>query len=151
MPRRPPNIGDTPLSEVQARAAVLLAEGKSYREVAAEVGVDHTTVWKWRTHDATFANAVKASQVDLGDLCHSLVDLAGRELRRRMEDEEQLAGMSEELLNRIAGTAADKLIAIKRIETPLQVEHSGSVATPTEVEDRRAAILERLRPKLLTG
>jgi FixJ family two-component response regulator len=36
------------------RAVDLLAEGKTDSQVAAEIGVDRTTVWRWHTTDDAF-------------------------------------------------------------------------------------------------
>jgi hypothetical protein len=39
---------DDGLSEPQQRAALLVAYGQPYDEIAAEVGVNYVTLWRWR-------------------------------------------------------------------------------------------------------
>lgn len=132
--------------EQKAEAAALLAEGRSYRDVEKATGIDHVTVFRWRRDDETFRNAVKAATVGLEDICRALVEKSGAMLLTALDEEE----VSVADLNRVMGTAADKLVALKRIETPQKVEHSGSIAvTPEELLERRRRLVARLNPDVI--
>lgn len=48
------DLDDGKLNEKQERAIVLLAEGKNYNEVAKEVGVNRSTIYRWKTENALF-------------------------------------------------------------------------------------------------
>lgn len=54
---RLPATFSTTLDERQLRAVALIAEGRALVEVAKEVGVDRTTIWKWR-NSTGFAKAL---------------------------------------------------------------------------------------------
>jgi transposase-like protein len=42
------NIGIVELTEIQLRAARLMAMGEPYKDIAQELGVDRTTLYRWR-------------------------------------------------------------------------------------------------------
>ena len=48
------DLDDGKLNEKQDRAIVLLAEGKNFNEVAKELGVHRTTIYRWKTENALF-------------------------------------------------------------------------------------------------
>ena len=56
------DLVDTELSEAQLRAARLIAMGMGYKEVATELGVNRTTVYRWRK-SPTFADEVSGLMV----------------------------------------------------------------------------------------
>ena len=130
----------------RASAALLLAEGRSYRYVEQRTGIPRSTLHRWRTEDRTFRDTVKAAQVEIEDLASALLAASGGELLRRFRDAEALAAMDTPTLNRVFGTAADKLIALRRIETPQRVEvaPAARVLSPEELIRERRALLERL-------
>jgi transposase-like protein len=73
---------DSALTEAQERAALLLASGAKACDVADEIGVDESTVSRWR-RKAAFVARVKAHQADaqaeimarMGDLVHEALDV----------------------------------------------------------------------------
>jgi len=134
------------LDKAKAAAALVLAEGGSYRQAAKAAGVSHTAVFAWRRDDVTFANAVISQRRPMEDLCAAIVELSGGEIVKRLKDEAKIEAMEPEVLNRIMGTAADKLVAMERIRAPLKVELKAEVTAVTgeELAHRRAAFTARL-------
>ena len=132
----------------KAKAAALLADGKSYRDVEEATGIPRSTLNRWRTEDPTFRAAVQSCQVELGDMAGALLAASGAELLRRLRDPDALAEVDVSTLNRVFGTAADKLIALRRIESSrvVTVEHTHGVqpVTPAEIQEHRRRILAKL-------
>jgi len=128
----------------KAQAAALLAEGKSYRAIEDETGIEFSTVGRWRREDPTFRHAVEATRAPLEDLCGIIVHKGSQEIVRRLSDEKTCSEMSDADLNRYVGTAADKLVALERIRTPLKAEVEIAVGTPDELIERRRRLLESL-------
>lgn len=65
------------LDERQEQAILLLVEGKTMNEVAAEVGVNRTTIYRWKTGDALFIAELNRLKQSLWEAGESLV-LAAR-------------------------------------------------------------------------
>jgi transposase-like protein len=73
---------DTGLTEQQEVAALLLASGAKAVDVADELGIDESTVSRWR-RKAAFIARIKAHQADaqaeimarMGDLVHEALDV----------------------------------------------------------------------------
>jgi hypothetical protein len=63
---------DESLTAKQLAAVGLLAAGKAYTDVAAELGVDRKTVWSWR-RDPAFAAALSAELEDLREAIQTRV------------------------------------------------------------------------------
>ena len=55
------------LSPQQERAIDLLTTGVRAREVARELNVSRTTLWRWRTDDARFTAALNERRRELWD------------------------------------------------------------------------------------
>jgi len=136
-----------PIPAERAAAALLLAEGRSYREVERRTGIPRSTLHRWRRENGTFRDTVKAARLELRDLALALVNAAGGELLRRLDDPDSAREVDVTTLNRIFGTAADKLIALRRIEAPQRVEVAARepVVTPEEIRQRRRQLLLRLK------
>jgi hypothetical protein len=65
--------GDPPavarLSSAQTAALRALVAGKSLNQAAADAGVDRTTLYRWRTHDPDFIEALADWRVDIDSYC----------------------------------------------------------------------------------
>ena len=130
----------------KAEAAALLAEGRSYRDVEEETGIPRSTVHDWRANDRTFSDAIAAGRASLEDLAAAVVGQAWGELLRRLRDDKQRTEITADALARMGALAATQLVALRRIETPTKVEHSGPGAglTPDELLASRLNLRDRL-------
>ena len=91
-------------------AAIARAEGSTVSGAAHAAGVHRSTVWRWESGgDADYCNVLRHCKRALLQDAADLAALAGREMLRRLVDEPTAVSSSE--LNRIWGTAADKLLA----------------------------------------
>lgn len=77
------------LNSQQSRAIDLLTTGMRELEVAAEIGVDRTTVWRWRTDNASFQAELNRRRQELWaasiDHLRSLVPAALTALQSELE------------------------------------------------------------------
>lgn len=53
------------LSQKQVAALAAVASGASVEETATQVGVNRTTIWKWKTRPGPFRNALREAQAEV--------------------------------------------------------------------------------------
>jgi predicted transcriptional regulator len=63
MPMADHSQGSPYSPETKIAAAVMLAAGKTYKEITAELGPTHVTLWRWVTDDAEF-HAIRTRLTD---------------------------------------------------------------------------------------
>lgn len=84
----------TELSEKQELALVLLLAGKSDAEAAGELGIDRSTVWRWRKTDSVFEAELNARRQSLwasySDRLRILVPGALAVLERALESSDPI-------------------------------------------------------------
>ncbi len=91
-------------------AAVARAEGWTVSAAADLAGVNRSTVWRWESGgDSDYCDVLNHCKRALLQDAADLASLAARELVRRLAEEPIVVSNSE--LNRIWGTAADKLLS----------------------------------------
>ena len=69
--------GEAELSAAQRRALVLLGEGRPLQEVAQQVGVHRTTLYRWSRRDAAFRAQRNAWEMDLRESCRAALIKSG--------------------------------------------------------------------------
>ncbi len=93
------------LTQKQRKAVDLLAEGKPDAEVGHAVGVDRSTVWRWRTENSSVQAELNRRHFELWDASverlRSLVPSALDALAAQLEGPNQLK--AAEVVLRIAG------------------------------------------------
>ena len=121
------------LDSRKLRAVDLLAEGKTDSEVAAEIGVDRSTVWRWRTTDDYFGVELARRREELwrasADRLRALIPRALEVVAEALEQGEWRAAV---ILLKLAGISEMSL---------------GEVG-PTEVVERSAPLTSRQRLEL---
>ena len=126
----------------KAKAIPLLAEGRSYDEIARAVGVTHRTVRRWVDEDPAFAEAVarvraKASEAveEAADHIKGIVTASLDRLAVLLRSEDERIALEA------VKTALDRFGHPVRKEERAEVEHRGAglVVALTRDEVRRAA------------
>jgi len=109
-----------PLDSRQLRAVDLLAAGRTNTEVAAEIGVDRTTVWRWGT-DPFFRAELARRRHELwnasADRMRALLPRAFDAFEKALDDGDwraalailKLAGISDLSLDAIGSTDPDAI------------------------------------------
>jgi hypothetical protein len=126
-------VGDaTVCNEVQAlnakqlRAVDLLAAGASDRETAEEVGCDPSTVWRWRTRDASFRAALNARRSEIWrasvDRVRCLLPRALDVIERALDDDDRQAALS---LLKLGGIASVNLGQVGPLDAQVIAEAEG--------------------------
>src|SRR5436190_20052439 len=81
---------DAPLPPEQQTAIVLLLTGAGMSDVAAVVGVDRRTLYRWRHYDARFIRALRRQRAELLDTVNDrfrhMLDAALDTLQRHLAD-----------------------------------------------------------------
>ena len=81
---------DPPLPDNQQRAIALLLSGVHTGDVAAAVGVDRRTLYRWRHHDPRFIRALRHQRAELldtaNDRLRNLLDAALNTLQLQLAD-----------------------------------------------------------------
>jgi hypothetical protein len=79
------------LNTRQARAVELYTQGSTDAEVAAELGVERSTVWRWRTQDLAFRSTLRRTHAKATKIAVA-----------------RLEGLVEKALDVVAATLADQ-------------------------------------------
>ncbi len=84
------NTPDPSLSETQLRAIDLLLQCCSDSDVARELSIGRTTLWRWKTHDPAFRNELAHRRCDAwaaaSDRYQKLLDKASAVLDKFLDD-----------------------------------------------------------------
>ncbi len=129
-------------------AVAELARGATYRAAARRAGIKSgSTVWRWVNNDETYRHELQQAKRAALASAAELVLLAGKEIKDRLEDDERREAMSVGDLNKIHGTATDKIIHAAAIEAEQGVDESATMDT----EGMLDALAERLTPEHLAA
>jgi transposase-like protein len=98
------------LSETQQKAIELLLAGKSYTQIAEQLGIDRSTLWRWRNGDGGFRRALETAREtafrDADSRLRELVPRALQVLEDRLADSDYQAAIRVLNLARIDGKNA---------------------------------------------
>jgi transposase-like protein len=108
----------------QMRAIELYAQGSTDAEVATELGVERSTVWRWRTQDRTFRSTLRR--------VHAEATGAGTA---------RLESLVERALDVIASTLADE-----RVPPAVRLRAAEAVLARTGIESNDNARIQAVSP-----
>ncbi len=75
----PPAAATDELTPEQVQVVAMLVAGSSLVDISAQVGVDASTIWRWRNKNAAFkASLNQANQSMLEGITARLIGMAGR-------------------------------------------------------------------------
>jgi hypothetical protein len=128
------------LTAQQQRAIDLIAAGSRDSEVAEDLGVNRTTVWRWRHHDANFQAELNLRRYELWqastERLRSLVPCALDAIAEELEGPRRL---------RAAATILDLAGFKAMTKSGIHLKPSGAVtAAAIEADRRRNAELDEL-------
>tara|TARA_R110000824_G_scaffold102100_5_gene242282 strand:+ start:142 stop:603 length:462 start_codon:yes stop_codon:yes gene_type:complete len=125
-----------------------LAKGQTYKAAARAAGVaSDSTVWRWVNNSEAYRQELQEAKRAALASAAELVLLAGKEIKDRLEDDEKREAMSVGDLNKIHGTATDKIIHAAAIEAEQGMDESATM----DAEAMLDALAERLTPEHLAA
>ena len=127
-------------------AAAARADGASMSRAAESAGVHRTTVWRWESGaDGDYTAGLQRCKRALLVNAANLATAAGTEILRRLQADPESASLSE--LNRIWGTAADKLFAAN--EEQSEVDDQRDEFARMTPEERIDYLADKLPPEMV--
>jgi hypothetical protein len=130
-----------PLDARHLLAVDLLAGGHPDGEVAAEVGVDRTTLWRWRTSDPAFRAELARRREELWrsstDRLRALIPRALGVVEQAIDDGDRGAALA---LLKLGGVGAVNLARVSPTDADVIAESEAEHAARREHERREAEV-----------
>ena len=127
LPVKPSNTtGCHPTDAVKLRALTVYHITGSIKTAAKDVGYTDKTIYEW-LKDSKIVDAAKEIANKYLDIkCSEIVELSHQGIIEKIDTKEKRKEVSAEALNRMFGTAADKLMAIRGLNKST-VKHEGEM------------------------
>lgn len=133
-----------PTDEVKLRGLSVYYITGSIKTAAKDVGYNQMSIYRWLKDEKIVAAAKEIANKYLDIKCSRMAELSFQGMEEKIDTKAKREGASLEVLNRIFGTAMDKLMMVRGLNKSI-VKNEGELTVKHELMQQYILIKEQLK------